>query len=561
MDATQAQFQAQKSFLEKLERFLRQGIELGVHIDPMLSKKLQTAMEHSDKLKVALIGGFSEGKTSIAAAWMERLDKSTMHISQQESSNEVKVYEAGPVMLIDTPGLFGFKEQYNFDTHAIEKYKDTTRKYVSEAHLVLYVMNAVNPIKESHKEELNWLFRTLDLLPRTIFVLSRFDEVADVEDEKEYQHNLSIKSDNVRGRLREAIKASEQEVTEMTVVAVAANPFDRGTEYWLEHLEEFKMLSHIASLQQATKNKIETSGGLIPIVQQMRSSVISDVLHKELPVAVERDREAGENLVRLKGVEQTHAQELQVVQARIIRARADLREFVGEYLSGLIMRTKGLTLETCGAFFEKEIGKNGININIRLKSEFERQCSAASHELGRIQLSFESEIGHYNKAVTNLGKQGVNFLLTGNVINNSSILATRDFISGMAGSLGINLGDALKFQPWGAVKLANSLNTFIAILPAAIEIWDSFKQAEKEKELELFKIEVVKNLEEQREDVIALLDRDTFSENFFPDYVRLQNVLEEVIQRLQRSEETRQQFQEWYNSGKMIEAEFHRYLS
>jgi hypothetical protein len=45
-------------------------------------------------------------------------------------------------------GLFGFKEQENDDTHAIEKYKDITKKYVSEAHLVLYVMNPTNQLRK-----------------------------------------------------------------------------------------------------------------------------------------------------------------------------------------------------------------------------------------------------------------------------------------------------------------------------------------------------------------------------------------------------------------------------
>lgn len=195
MNETLNTFNAQQThavkLLQKLETFLQQGALAGVPIDPALSGKIHNAIASlaDEKLKVALIGGFSEGKTSIAAAWMEKLDKTSMKISHQESSNEVKVYEVGQdFVLIDTPGLFGFKEQENDDTHAIEKYKDITKKYVSEAHLVLYVMNPTNPIKESHQEDLTWLFRTLDLLPRSIFVLSRFDEVADVEDEDDYEH-------------------------------------------------------------------------------------------------------------------------------------------------------------------------------------------------------------------------------------------------------------------------------------------------------------------------------------------------------------------------------------
>lgn len=219
MEHTLDTFKAQQAraleLLSKLQHFLSQGAAAGVSIDPSLSNKLQSAIDSmsGEKLKVALIGGFSEGKTSIAAAWMERLDKSSMKISHQESSNEVKVYEVGEdFVLIDTPGLFGFKEQENVETHAIEKYKDITKKYVSEAHLVLYVMNPTNPIKESHQDDLIWLFRTLDLLPRTIFVLSRFDEVADVEDEQDYQANLQIKRENVNGRLRELIELTERKL-------------------------------------------------------------------------------------------------------------------------------------------------------------------------------------------------------------------------------------------------------------------------------------------------------------------------------------------------------------
>ena len=212
LDVFQSQQTSALDILDRLETFLRQGEHLGVTIDPTLLAKLATSRNQvaGDKLKIALVGGFSEGKTSIAAAWMERLDKSSMNISQQESSNEVKVYEVGDdFVLIDTPGLFGFKEQYNADTQTIEKYKDITRKYVSEAHLILYVMNSTNPIKESHQDVLAWLFRTLDLLPRTVFVLSRFDEVADVEDERDYEVNLAVTRTNVTGRLRELVGAMD----------------------------------------------------------------------------------------------------------------------------------------------------------------------------------------------------------------------------------------------------------------------------------------------------------------------------------------------------------------
>ncbi|BDA03537.1 hypothetical protein OHP003_08120 [Helicobacter pylori] len=210
------------------------------------------------KLRVALVGGFSEGKTSIAAAWIERLDKS-MKIDHQESSDAVKIYDIdNEIELVDTPGLFGFKKIA--DSGKIEHYKDITKKYVSEAHLILYALNPSNPIKESHKDDLNWLFRTLNLLSRTIFVISRFDEEADIEDEEDYNKRFKIKKENIQKRLNDLISLSEKEGENLSIVAVAANPFNEGLEYWLKHKEEFQKLSHTKTFQDATQKKIKENG-------------------------------------------------------------------------------------------------------------------------------------------------------------------------------------------------------------------------------------------------------------------------------------------------------------
>ncbi|GAA8099094.1 hypothetical protein Kazakh3189_01070 [Helicobacter pylori] len=159
-----------QEILKKLLDFVHTGEEYGIKIEESLKDKIRNAMENvaGQKLKVALVGGFSEGKTSIAAAWIERLDKS-MKIDHKESSDAVKIYDIDNEMeLVDTPGLFGFKEKIT-DSGKIERYKDITKKYISEAHLILYALNPSNPIKDSHKDDLNWLFRTLNLLSRTIF--------------------------------------------------------------------------------------------------------------------------------------------------------------------------------------------------------------------------------------------------------------------------------------------------------------------------------------------------------------------------------------------------------
>ncbi len=112
---------------------------------------------------------------------------------------------------------------------------------------------------------MNWLFRTLNLLSRTIFVISRFDEEADIEDEEDYNKRFEIKKENVQNRLDDLISLSEEEKESLIIVAVAANPFGLGLEYWLKHKEEFQKLSHIKTLQDATQKKIKENGGKLTI--------------------------------------------------------------------------------------------------------------------------------------------------------------------------------------------------------------------------------------------------------------------------------------------------------
>ncbi|KQV20181.1 labile enterotoxin output A [Pseudomonas sp. Root329] len=565
MENTLKTFKAQQTsaltLLDRLKDFLGQGAQAGVPIDPTLSSKLQNVINSvsGEKLKVALIGGFSEGKTSIAAAWMEKLDRSSMKISHQESSNEVKVYEVDEdFVLIDTPGLFGFKQQENAETHTIEKYKDITKKYVSESHLVLYVMNSTNPVKESHKDDLTWLFRTLDLLPRTVFVLSRFDEVADVDDEQDYQANLQVKRDNVTGRLREQIGLSDQEAAELSIVAVAANPFDMGVEHWLDNLEQFKALSHITMLQTATTGKMQQNGGSVALVNEMRASVIRDVLSNQLPVAIENDQKVSLEVDKLDELNARLGKQLTITGQQIEHARISLREFATRYFSDLILQAKGCSLETFADFFEREVGAEGIILSTRLQNEFSRQTQSITLEVEKMQVGFDSEVNHFNTTVKALGKQGINHVLKGNLINNTTVLAARDGLTTIAKTVGMDIGKYLKFKPWGAVKFAKGANGALALVGVALEAWDSWEQYKREEAFKKTIATMVDNFEQQRQDFLALVNSERFKEEFFPDYLLLNTRRQELQINLDESRVRQQRFQAWRVEAEAIDAEFRR---
>lgn len=545
--------------LGKLQQFLNLGVDAGVMIDPILNSKLQTAIDSvsSEKLSVALIGGFSEGKTSIAAAWMEALDKSTMKISHQESSNEVKIYEVGDdFVLIDTPGLFGFNEQENAETNTIEKYKDITKKYVSEAHLLIYVMDSTNPIKQGHKDDLVWLFRTLDLLPRSVFVLSRFDEVADVEDEQDYRVSLQVKRDNVVGRLHEMLVLSDKEIAQLSIVAVAANPFDLGVEHWLANIEHFKAVSHIAALQTATTDKIRQNGGSATLANEMRASVIRDVLDNQLPVAKENDLKVSREVAKLDELNTRLTTQLGATGREIEDARINLREFAMRYFSDLILQAKGCGLETFSDFFEREIGAEGVIVATRLQNEFSRQTQSIAFEVEKMQVGFDTEVSHFNTTVKALGKQGINHVLKGNLINNTAVLATRDGITTIAKTVGMDIGKYLKFKSWGAVKFAKGANGALAFLGVALEAWDSWEQYQREDAFKKAIVKMVENFEQQRQDFLDLINSEQFKEQFFGDYVELSNQKRELQENLYQSQERHRRFQAWRVTAEAIDAEF-----
>jgi GTP-binding protein EngB required for normal cell division len=547
------------TILENLQAFLSQGETFGIEADQRLKDKVAGAIRdvQGGKLRIVLVGGFSEGKTAIAAAWLERLDKSTMKISAQESSNAVTVYETGTdCVLIDTPGLFGFKERENELTGTTEKYKELTRKYVSEAHLVMYVMDPTNPIKDSHAEELTWLFRDLNLLPRTVFVLSRFDAVADVEDEHDYAHNLRIKKENVMSRLRDEIALTDAEAGELAIVGVAANPFDFGTEHWLANLEQFRTLSRIESLQRATSEKVTSAGGVDAVVEDTRRSIVRDILGRQLPIAAENDERIAAELDRLTEMNRQLKKQFGSASERIKDARIGLRTMATEFFSDLIVQVNGQSLETFSEFFERNIGEGGIVLDTKLQNAFEQQLRSAKAEIGKMSITLVTEVDHFNATVRAYGKQGVDFLIKGNVINNSTVLAARDGVVNIAKLVGVDLGKMLKFKPWGAVKLAKGINGALAGLGLALELWEAWDQYKRQQEFKKAVTAMVKAFEEQRKELLDLINADNFEARFFPEMAELREDVAQVEQSVAAGTEKRNRFREWRTWGEAIDADF-----
>ncbi|WP_336020708.1 LeoA/HP0731 family dynamin-like GTPase [Fusobacterium polymorphum] len=535
--------------LSNLLSVLKEGKELGVDIEPEYITKIEKSIDENEgkKLKVVLIGGFSEGKTSIAAAWLEEYDKKKMKIAMTESTDDIREYNVGNINLVDTPGLFGFKETANK-----EKYKDITKKYISEANIVLYVMNSDNPIKESHKEEIQWLFKDLNLLPRTVFILSRFDNVADIEDDNDYNGMLKIKRENVLKRLEDFEVIDAEKIQKLPVIAVAANPFDEGIEYWLGKLDEFKKISHIDSLQHATSDIVEKNGGVNSVLLETQKSIIKEILELKIPLATAKVEKLDKEYKNLDNVIKEMKEDLSNLKTKIELAKNYLKSFILELFTDLILQLEGTTIETFINFFERNIGSEGIVLNNKIENGFNKKVLEIENDICRLEKNFDNEIDNFEEFTQDNSlkkfKIGSEMIKNTNLgLTNASIIAIRDFL---------NL--SIKFKPWQAVKIANIINKGIpiigAILGIGFELWDSYSKKKKEEEFLKAKKQMKEDFEKQRKEYKELIENtEEFDKNVFKNYFKLGNNITKLSNELSEKVKEKERFENWREKVKAID--------
>lgn len=171
-------------------------------------KKLEETVRSLDNelISIVLVGSFSDGKTSVIAGWLGEQPDS-MKIDSDESSDQLEIYKPTNLPekceIVDTPGLFGSKEKEITDGSLI-KLSDVTKKYIDQANIILYVVDAKNPIKDSHKETVRWIMQDLHKIETTIFVINKMDSVSDITDDDDFRKVAEIKKSTLRDKVNRA---------------------------------------------------------------------------------------------------------------------------------------------------------------------------------------------------------------------------------------------------------------------------------------------------------------------------------------------------------------------
>ncbi|WP_306461146.1 LeoA/HP0731 family dynamin-like GTPase, partial [Staphylococcus condimenti] len=191
------------------------------------------------------------------------------------------------------------------------EHSEKTEKYISEANLILYLVDPVNPLKQSQHKVIKWLLKDLNKVDSTIFVINKMDSVVDLEDEEEFIEVYNTKSEVVE----KTLKNIGVEITRENILAIAADPYGEGLEYWENYKDEYLDLSRINKLT----NKIDT---FIPenrneLMLESANSVLKDC-------TLQLNTDLRQYVETTKDIIQTEKDELEYAEDKFNDLRSDV---------------------------------------------------------------------------------------------------------------------------------------------------------------------------------------------------------------------------------------------
>lgn len=513
-------------YLGILRNILDDGVKLGMDLSPIINKLDNVAKAIDDGIiRIVLLGSFSDGKTSAIAGLLGRLD-STMKIDQDESSDELTIYRPMDLKegfeIVDTPGLFGTKEK-EIDGHNV-KFSDITKKYISEAHIILYVCGAVNPLKESHSEIIRKVMRNYNKLDSTIFVINKMDEAGfNPKNDISFNNGTAIKKQFLINRLRDCIGLTSEEEAKLSVVCIAADPKHKGMPYWFERMDDYLALSRIPNLRNAINDIIEQNdsdklkdSAVQASIKEMISSVYQVVGSVNKPVE--------KALAKIEGSMQDLELDCKSLKDELFSSRKETNQKLDDYKKCLISEINGASSETIGDVIEDKLGVEDGKITFYvfkrdvdsiLKECFENNSS----NLSTSTIKFEKKYNWQEAILKDLLGKGAEAL--GKVeIDASKVKAIRDAVA-----------KDIKFKPWqptkigkGATKWLGRAGTAIAVLT---EAWDWYSAYRDSKKLEELKQDIKNSINHSFRELFELLGDDKYLVTFAPSYIELCKLLEE----------------------------------
>ncbi len=168
--------------------------------------------------------------------------------------------------------------------------------------------------------------------------------------------------------------------------------------------------------------------------------------------------------------------------------------------------------------------------------------------MAKIETGFNADLNFFEKHAGAFGKIGIDLLKQSGFINATNIKLARDALVATGKFVGIDL--ALKFKPWGAVKLAGNLNKALPLIGLAFEAWDSYNKYKKQQEFEKAKGEMKSNFDGQKQEILDLINDETkFKQTCFPSVFDLEKCIQACEENVKKTQECTQEFEKWIQTG------------
>lgn len=528
--------------LDELRKILKELGELGTDVSAEM-EKLDSAVQaiEADVLRIALLGAFSDGKTSVIAAWLGKV-MADMKIDMDESSDRLAIYSPeglpGKCEIVDTPGLFGDKEKTVDGDQVV--YEDLTKRYISEAHLILYVVDATNPLKESHNAIAKWVLRDLNKLSSTVFVINKMDEVTDLTEQVLFDDQATIKKDNLKAKLQRAANLSADELTRLNIVCLASNPGGRGLEFWFGKPEHYESRSRINDLKAMTSRILQDN---VPAVLIAKTGM--DVVHD---VVAQHVLKAQEQQSKLEILDQQNNEESIRIKQDISKGRREVKRLAGELFeelrnieNELLGKLRPLSLEDIRGYLEDEIGYTeegvGYKLNLRIKASIDRSFDQSSKVTSRISQDIGRQLNS-SESFLNAMSEGALKSLGGAAkgIANLSPDAIKGAVFAARNILGDVTGVVIKFKPWQATKIAGAISKWAGPAGAAFnltsDLLSAYKAHELEQELKTVKESITVVIKSSFKDIYDIIGDDEKLLDFFaPQLKEFEKIIAVVTER------------------------------
>ena len=465
-----------EKILTALAKIIEEGENLGLQLKGAKEKARNLGKVLDEKkIKVALIGRVSDGKTSILAA-MLGCKTEDMKIGIGETSDQLQSYVIDSmgtgIEFVDTPGLFGTKEKEIDGDHL--QISSLTEKFLSEAHIILYICDARTPIKNVHESLIFDILRKYNKLGTTIFVLNKMDDVCDLEDEEDFRDMKDVKTKWLIEGLEKAIQLTDEEKSQLKYVCISADPNRKGIDFWLanENNSNYEKLSRVSSLRKIVESLLNSSDEN-KLHESNLMSIRKDILRQIDKQADQNIAPTEEKLSKFEETCEVARGDFNSIQNSLLNSKSNLRDQLESERLRVLNDIDGATIDSMSEMMDKNFGTLDADQNFgsfvaHIDKVFEDvlgssmnldvQCQNNVKLLNTDQGFFEKLFNKYGGQVGNLK------------IDNNMVKSGRDLIA-----------PSFKFRPWGAVKFAENINKGLgglALVVEGIQLWREHK-AEK----------------------------------------------------------------------------------